>query len=86
MIDRLLHLQHRLNPLHVYCRFLDKGSNKTLVVLFCKSYEVLVFGWLSWMLKLAIHCCCLLHKDLAVRDELRSAVIKNLGPKGNTSS
>ena len=45
----MLNIQHRLNPLHVYCRLVEKGLNKRLSICICKYYEVLVYSWLVWL-------------------------------------
>jgi hypothetical protein len=55
MVEKLLVLQHRLNPLHVYCRFLDRGLNKRLSALLCRSYEILIFTRASWIARTVVH-------------------------------
>lgn len=32
-------LQHRLNPLHVYCRLRDAGLSRHVAARFCGAYE-----------------------------------------------
>lgn len=71
MVAKFLHIQHRLNPLHLYCRFVDRGLNRAFSVSVCRYYEFLVFVWLSWIIKAAIHCCLLVNRDLLIRDEIR---------------
>jgi len=44
----MLTIQHRLNPLHVYCRLVDKGLNRKLCLSVCKYYEILIYSWLCW--------------------------------------
>jgi hypothetical protein len=44
----MLAIQHRLNPLHVYCRLADTGLDKKLSMSICKYYEVLIYTWVSW--------------------------------------
>jgi hypothetical protein len=45
----MLALQHRLNPLHMYCRLLDMGLSKRLSSIICRYYEVLIYRWLRWL-------------------------------------
>jgi hypothetical protein len=47
MRSRILNLQHRLNPLHMYCRLIDRGVNKKLSMSVCKYYEILIYSWLG---------------------------------------
>jgi hypothetical protein len=41
-------IQHALNPLHVYCRLVDRGLSKKLSMSICKFYGIIVYSWLSW--------------------------------------
>ena len=74
VVARFLRIQHRLNPLHVYCRFLDRGHGRRLAVWLCKSYEVLVFVWVSLIIKLIIHWYCLYDRNCRIRREIGKAV------------
>jgi len=40
-------LQHRLNPLHVYCRLCDCGLGGNLTRRMCSVYERYVYRYLS---------------------------------------
>ena len=71
MIRILLTLQHRLNPLHVYSRFMDRGLGKRLSFVLCKYYEILIFAWMSYLIKVLIHFCFTLNKTSALSEELR---------------
>jgi hypothetical protein len=71
LIRRFLTIQHQLNPLHLYCRLLDKGLSREASAVLCRYYEVLVFVWLSAILKLCIHFCCLLNRSCSIREEMR---------------
>jgi hypothetical protein len=65
LVARLLSIQHRLNPLHVYCRLLDRGASKNLALSVGKAYELLVFISLSFLIKILIHFRLLLtHQGL----------------------
>ena len=55
LLKALIGVQHYLNPLHVYCRLLDRGLHKNVSILFCKYYEILIFIWLNFFLKSLIH-------------------------------
>jgi hypothetical protein len=54
---KILQVQHRLNPLHIYCRLLDKGLNKKLSMSICKYYGIVVYSWLSWCTVVAVKIC-----------------------------
>ena len=65
LVARLLSFQHRLNPLHVYCRLLDRGISRKLAMSASKTYELLLFIWLSFLVKTLIHFRLLLtHQGL----------------------
>jgi len=65
LVARLLSIQHRLNPLHVYCRLLDRGISKNLAMSVGKAYELLLFIWLSFLIKTLVHFRLLLtHQGL----------------------
>jgi len=53
----MLTIQHRFNPLHVYCRLVDTGLNKRLSMCICKHYEMLIYSWLSWCTIVGIKMC-----------------------------
>jgi len=72
LIRRFLTIQHRLNPLHVYCRLLDRGLSKHFSAYLCRYYETLVFIWLSFALKTLIHVYCAINKSSVVQDELKN--------------
>jgi hypothetical protein len=42
-----LKLQHWMNPLHIYCRLLDMGLNKKLVIFICRRYNTIYSKWLK---------------------------------------
>ncbi|MBN2122948.1 MAG: hypothetical protein JW821_01525 [Deltaproteobacteria bacterium] len=71
MVGKLLTVQHRLNPLHVYCRFLEAGLNRRFSSTICKSYEMMFFCWMSSAISLAVHLCCLLNPRNRVEDVIR---------------
>ena len=58
MVERFLSIQHRLNPLHVYCRLLDRGLGMGLSTSICKSYEIAIYVWISWIIKAMVHFVC----------------------------
>ena len=57
MLERLFKIQHGFNPLHVYCRLMERGLGKGLSLSICRYYEVLVYSWLAWFTVVAIHLC-----------------------------
>lgn len=54
---KILQIQHRLNPLHVYCRLVNSGLNKKLSMSICKYYGIVVYSWLSWCTVVAVNVC-----------------------------
>ena len=36
-------LHHYLNPLHIYCRLVDMGVNKSLALKIARTYEILIY-------------------------------------------
>jgi hypothetical protein len=53
----MLDIQHRLNPLHVYCRLIERGLNKQVSISICKYYEIFIYSWLVWFSILGIQIC-----------------------------
>jgi hypothetical protein len=53
----MLMIQHRLNPLHVYCRLVEAGLNKRLCMPMCKWYQILIYSWLAWFSVIAVKIC-----------------------------
>ena len=50
-------IQHRLNPLHLYCRLMDRGMGKRFSLRFCWYYHLLVYAWLSRITVISIYLC-----------------------------
>ena len=71
LVEKLLAIQHCLNPLHVYCRFVDRGLGKGLSASLCKSYEILVFVWIRWTVKTVMYCFCVINRQYQVLEEVR---------------
>jgi hypothetical protein len=43
-IERLMfEAQHRLNPLHIFCRLMGLGMGKRVTLLLCNYYETLIY-------------------------------------------
>jgi len=68
---KFLAIQHRLNPLHVYCRLLDRGFGRRMSASLGKTYEALIFIWLSWIIKTVVHLFSALNRGCRVRQELK---------------
>ena len=68
---KFLAIQHRLNPLHVYCRLLDRGLGRRISASLGKTYEALIFIWLSWVIKTVVHLLSALNRGYRVRQELK---------------
>jgi hypothetical protein len=73
LVAKLLSIQHRSNPLHLYCRLLEKGLSRRLSMSLCKGYEILLFGSLSFIIKNLIHYCLLVNGSTQIQDVLRKS-------------
>jgi hypothetical protein len=73
VVRKLLSIQHRFNPLHLYCRFLQRGLTRERSMMICRFYEVLVFFWLSYLIKVLIRGYCCVNRSCSVREEIRKA-------------
>jgi hypothetical protein len=71
MVDRFLAIQHRLNPLHIYCRLLDCGLRKGLSASICKSYEIAIYVWITLIIKTMVHFSCVMNSSVSVQREMR---------------
>ena len=54
MVDKMLNIQHQYNPLHIYCRLIEKGFNKRLSRAICRYYELLIYSGVTWVTVLAV--------------------------------
>lgn len=41
------YLQHRFNPVHLYCRLRDLGLGKSKARKMCSAYERFVYVWMN---------------------------------------
>ena len=57
MRNAMLTIQHCCNPLHVYCRLVDTGLNRSVCLSICKHYEILIYSWLSWCTAVGVKMC-----------------------------
>jgi hypothetical protein len=48
ILNVMLTIQHRFNPLHVYCLLVKTGLNKSFCLPICKWYEMLIYTWVAW--------------------------------------
>ena len=71
MVARFLALQHRLNPLHVYCRFLDRGLSEKLSASICKPYEILIYSWISISIKTVIFFFRVINTNIRIQEDVR---------------
>jgi len=55
VFNKILNIQHRFNPLHVYCRLVESGLNKRLSISICRYYEIIVYNWLVWLTIVVMH-------------------------------
>jgi len=47
MLKALQDIQHQLNPLHVFCRLIEKGFKKGEALAFASLYEELIYPSIS---------------------------------------
>jgi hypothetical protein len=71
MEARFLAIQHRINPLHVYCRFLDRGLSKRFSASICKSYEILIYSWITISIKTVIFFFRVLSTNIMIQEDVR---------------
>jgi hypothetical protein len=75
VITSIFALQHRMNPLHLYCRCMERGYRRGVSFFYCRAYEVTVFFFvrkiLRGMLMLSDACD---GEDRATGPRLRRAV------------
>jgi hypothetical protein len=71
LIMRILNIQHRINPLHIYCRLIDGGLDRRVSLTFCKYYEHLVFFWLKRVLKTLIYLHFFFHREFSLAKAVR---------------
>jgi hypothetical protein len=57
MVNIMLNIQHRLNPLHLHCRLVECGFGKRLSLSMCKYYQIIIYSWLVWFTKVGVQTC-----------------------------
>ena len=80
----MLSIQNRFNPLHVYCRLVERGLNKKFCLSICSYYEILIYSWLGWSTLVVVGICKLTQGRIIMKLLLASlcAVILVLGVAG----
>ena len=68
----MLNIQHRFNPLHVYCRLMERGLNKKFSLSICRYYEILIYNWLAWFTAVVVRMCKLTLEKFIMRILLAS--------------
>jgi hypothetical protein len=53
----MLNIQHRFNPLHVYCRLVERGLNRKSSLSICRCYEILIYSSLAWFTTVLVWSC-----------------------------
>lgn len=56
----LLEMQHKFNPLHVYCRLIERGIDKHISIRISRFYEILIYKWLAALSVVSIYFCRLI--------------------------
>ena len=99
IISSIFAIQHYMNPLHVYCRFMKKGYRHGTSVFCCKAYEITIFFWMRRVLRFVLivaHVCDRSGRErhpfrLAqawCRDDVFFRILQTrqgAGPKGHTA-
>jgi len=67
MLNIMLSIQHRFNPLHVHCRLVEGGLNKRFSLSICRYYEILIYSWLVWFTIVAVRICKLTHGRIIMK-------------------
>jgi len=67
MLNIMLSIQHRFNPLHVYCRLVERGLNKKSCLSICKYYEILIYSWLVWFTIVTVRICKPTHGRIRIK-------------------
>ncbi len=60
MLNLMLDIQHRLNPLHVHCRLVERGFKKRSALSICRYYEIFIYSWLVWFTGVGVQICRLI--------------------------
>jgi hypothetical protein len=71
VIIRILNIQHRINPLHIYCRLIDGGLDRRVSLAVCRYYEHLVFFWLRRVLKTLMYLHFLFDREFTLGKVVR---------------
>jgi hypothetical protein len=71
VIISILNIQHRINPLHIYCRLVDRGLDRRVSLAFCRYYEHLVFFWLKRVLKTLMYFHFFFDRELTLERVIR---------------
>jgi hypothetical protein len=59
----LLEMQHKCNPLHVYCRLIERGMDKHVSIRISRYYEILIYKWLAALSIVSIYVCRLIRNS-----------------------
>ncbi len=57
LLRKMLDIQHCMNPLHVYCRLVERGLSKKTSISICKYYEICIYSWLVWFTAVGVNLC-----------------------------
>jgi hypothetical protein len=71
VISRILNIQHRINPLHIYCRLVEGGLDRRVSLAFCRYYEHLVFFWLRRVLKTIMYVQFFFDREYSLERAIR---------------
>ena len=63
----MLSIEHHFNPLHVYCRLVERGLNKRSSLSICRYYEIFIYSWLAWFTIVAVRICKPTHGRIRIK-------------------
>ena len=84
MLNMMLNIQHRFNPLHVHCRLVERGLNKRSSLSICGYYEIFIYNWLARVTRVGVQICRLMKGRIIMKMlvVLLFAVVLVLGVAG----
>lgn len=57
MLNWMLNIQHRCNPLHVHCRLVERGFSKQISLTISRYYGIFIYSWLAGFSIVGVEIC-----------------------------
>jgi hypothetical protein len=77
MLNMMLTVQHRFNPLHLYCRLVETGLKKSFCLPICKWYGMLIYTWVAWFSVIALNASKVWDRTVK-RNRQRATTMKHI--------